>query len=192
MNQAPRRVLIGLGASLGDRRAGLRLALRLLDLQPRTQVLRASRIYRTPPWGGVAGNPFLNAAALLRSSLSPCELLACCQAIERRVGRRPGLRWGDRVLDLDVLWVEDLVLESEPMVLPHPRIADRSFVVRPMEDVLPGAVDPHSGRSFLELHLERGARAELPRPAIVGILPQHRGRKADRRSITPSVLRRTL
>jgi 2-amino-4-hydroxy-6-hydroxymethyldihydropteridine diphosphokinase len=176
MSGSPRRVLIGLGASLGDRRASLALAVRLLDLQPHTRVLRCSRIYRTPPWGGVAGNPFLNAAVLLRSSLTPHDLLGTCQAIERRVGRRPGLRWGDRVLDLDLLWIEGLVLDSDEVALPHPRIAERSFVVRPIEDVSPGAIDPRSGRSFLQQHLARGPEAALPRPTPAGILAQPRDR----------------
>ncbi len=162
--------VVGLGSSLGSRRLRLELATRLLDLQPGVRVVGCSRLYRTPPWGGVARNPFLNAAVLLRTQLEPSELLASCQAIERRLGRRRGLRWGDRALDLDLLWMEGRTVDSPDFSLPHPRIAERGFVVRPLEDLLPGLVNPRSGRSFLEEHLAMGASSASPHPAIAGIL----------------------
>jgi len=173
------RVVVGLGTSLGRRRAQLELAVRLLHLQQGVVVLATSKLYRTPPWGGVARNPFLNAAVLARTTLGPDALLACCQDIERRLGRRGGLRWGDRALDLDVLWMESTVVDRPGVQVPHPRIAERSFVVRPLEDVLPGAMDPVTGRGFLEQHLELGAQAMLPRPASAGVLSRPRGSKGD-------------
>jgi 2-amino-4-hydroxy-6-hydroxymethyldihydropteridine diphosphokinase len=179
-----RLAAIGLGASLGERRQRLELAVKLLDLLPQVRVVACSRIYRTPPWGGVAKNPFLNAVVALSTSLEATALLAHCQHIERRLGRRPGLRWADRAVDLDLLWMEDLVVDSASFRLPHPRVAERSFVVVPLQEVLPGAVDPVSGRSFLEQHLSLGARAAWPRPAPVGILTRPRHRKADSRSTT--------
>lgn len=192
MPVAPTRLaLVGLGSSLGHRRGHLSLAVRLLALQPGVRLLAASRLYRTPPWGGVARNPFLNGAVLLRVTTEPEALLAACKALELRLGRRQGLRWGDRVLDLDLLWMQDLRIDRVDFRLPHPRIAERSFVVRPLEDVLPGAVDPRTGRSFLALHLELGPAAALPRAVPVGLLPQPRGSKGDRRSTTPTVHRRT-
>ncbi len=179
VDSSSQRVVIGLGTSLGRRRAQLELAVRLLHLQPGVVVLATSKLYRTPPWGGVARNPFLNAAVLARTTLTPEALLACCQYIERRLGRHGGLRWGDRALDLDLLWMESTVVERPGVRVPHPRIADRSFVVRPLEDVLPGAVDPVTGRSFLERHLALGPAAMLPRPASVGVLSRPRGSKGD-------------
>ncbi len=169
---APRFVpaVIGLGSSLGHRRGRLELAVRMLGVLPGVRVVACSRLYRTPPWGGVAHNPFLNGAVLLDTCLEPGELLAHCQAIERRLGRRKGLRWGDRVLDLDLLWMGDRVVREGDFVLPHPRIAERCFVVQPMEDLLPGIVDPVSGQRFVDLHRALGPAAALPRPAAVGQL----------------------
>ena len=162
--------VVALGASLGDRGAQLALALRLLELSPGLRVLRASRLYRTPPWGGVARNWFLNGAVLLSSALEPVALLRVCQGIERRLGRSPGRRWGDRAVDLDLVWVEGAVVESPELRLPHPGLAARSFVVRPLADVLPDARDPHSGRRILDLHAQLGPAATFPRPVAVGLL----------------------
>jgi 2-amino-4-hydroxy-6-hydroxymethyldihydropteridine diphosphokinase len=191
--RAPERrlALVGLGSSLGHRRGHLALAVRLLALQSGVRLLAVSKLYRTPPWGGVARNPFLNAAVLLRVELEPQALLEICKGLEARLGRRRGLRWGDRVLDLDLLWMQDLVIDHPDVRLPHPRIAERSFVVLPLEDVLPGAVDPRTGRSFLALHRELCVVAPSPRAVAVGLLPQPRGPKADRRSSTPIAHRRT-
>jgi 2-amino-4-hydroxy-6-hydroxymethyldihydropteridine diphosphokinase len=188
---APRLALVGLGSSLGDRRGQLALAVRLLALEPGVRLLASSRLYRTPPWGGVARNPFLNGVVLLRVTSSPLALLEGCKALERRLGRRRGLRWGDRALDLDLLWMQDLVVDLPGCRLPHPRIAERSFVVLPIEDVLPGAIDPGTGRSFLVEHRALGPAATLPRAVPVGLLPQPRAVKADRRSSTPTAHRRT-
>ncbi len=171
--------VVGLGASLGDRRARLELAVRMLALERGVWVLGCSRLYRTPPWGGVARNPFLNGAALLRTTLEPWSLLACCQRLERRLGRRQGQRWGDRAVDLDLLWMEGLVVDEDGFHLPHPRIAERSFVVQPLEDVLPGAVDPRTGVSFLAQHRALGPSVAWPRPAPVGVLSRPRACKGD-------------
>jgi len=171
--------VVGLGASLGERAQSLRLATAALGATPGVRLLRASRIHRTPPWGGVARGFFLNAAVLLRSALPPLGLMERCQAIERRLGRRPGLRWGDRAIDLDLLWVEGVVLDDPRLVLPHPQVAARAFVLLPFEEVLPGAANPRSGLSFLQEHRALGPSACLPRPVAVGILAGPRPRKAD-------------
>lgn len=171
--------VVGLGASLGDRRATLELAVQLLHLQRGVRVLGCSRLYRTPPWGGVARNFFLNGAVLLRTTLEPGDLLACCQLVERRLGRRRGLRWGDRAVDLDLLWMEGAMVQHNGFQLPHPRIAERSFVVQPLEDVLPGARDPRSGESFLALHRALGPSVARPRPAPVGVLARPPRMKGD-------------
>jgi 2-amino-4-hydroxy-6-hydroxymethyldihydropteridine diphosphokinase len=179
MAPPPCLAVVGLGASLADRRARIELAVRLLALQPELELLACSRIYRTPPWGGVARNPFLNAAVLLRTRAAPETLLALCKALEARLGRRSGLRWGDRALDLDLLWMGEHLVAREDFVLPHPRIAERAFVVLPMEDVLPGGRDPVSGQRFLDRHRALGVAASLPRPVPVGILPRPRRVETD-------------
>lgn len=107
-----------------------------------TKVLARSRTYETAPWGEVPQGPYLNAAVLVAWSQSPHELLEALLAIEREAGRVRDVRYGPRTLDLDVLWIEDLALHSESLVVPHPRLRERAFALCPMLDVAPFALDP--------------------------------------------------
>ena len=163
MTASPALAAVGLGASVGDRRATLATALRALDAAPGVEVVAVSRLYRTPPAGGVARGWFLNAVALLRTSLGPEPLLALLKAIEVRLGRRPAPRWADRVLDLDLLLLGRRVRAAPDPVLPHPRMADRAFVLVPLSEVAPGLCDPRTGRPFA---LPAGGC----RPVAVGVL----------------------
>lgn len=139
--------LLGLGASMGDRARALRLAAFALH-GGGVRVLRASRMVWSAPAGGVAGRPFLNAVLLVRTALTPRELLQRARSIESRLGRRPTRRWADRVLDVDLLQYGDLSLDEADLLLPHPRIAERPFVLQPLLEVAPGAIDPRSGRPW--------------------------------------------
>ena len=158
---------IGLGSSLGDSRATLALAVRLLDAWPGIEVVRTSRMYRSPPAGGVALRPFLNAVAVVRTNLDAVDLVAACRDIECRLGRRASRRWADRVLDLDVLLLGSTQLTS-PVQVPHPRLADRPFVLVPLAEVWPEATLPGDAKPLRELP---AAKAYLP---IVGPLPATR------------------
>jgi len=165
------KVAIGLGSSLGDRRGQLELAVRRLAAHPGLELLRVSRWYRTPPMrGGTARNPFLNGVALFESALTPDEVLARCVAIEHRAGRRRVSHWGDRTLDLDVLLIESCVIDRPELRIPHPGMAYRSFVMVPLLEVWPDAVDPRTGRRWAE-----SSRPATPRPVPVGILAARRG-----------------
>jgi 2-amino-4-hydroxy-6-hydroxymethyldihydropteridine diphosphokinase len=162
--------VVGLGASLGDRRATLETAARLLAAWPGLSVVRSSRVYASPPAGGVAGGAFLNAAVLVRTSLTPEDLLGSIRAIERRLGRRHTRRWADRVLDLDVLWIDGVVHASEALTVPHPRLVERPFALRPLLDVAPDAREPHMGRRYASF-----AAAAAPL-ACIGVLAHPRRR----------------
>ncbi len=118
------------------------LAVSALHCVPGVTVCRGSRIYESPPWGGVAIRSFLNAAVLVETELEASELLAHCQAIEARLGRKRGIRWADRVLDLDVLWMEAVVIDEPGLCVPHPRLGDRPFALCPFLELVPNAVDP--------------------------------------------------
>lgn len=162
---------VALGSSLGDRRRHLDVAVRLLDATPGLEVVATSRFYRTPPAGGVARNPFWNAVVLLRCGLSPEALLAVTRSVEVRVGRRPGPRWSDRVVDLDVLLVGDEIRRDPGFCLPHPRIGQRAFVLVPLAEVAPFAVDPVTGVRWAGLPVPR------PLPAPVIRKPEARSRR---------------
>jgi 2-amino-4-hydroxy-6-hydroxymethyldihydropteridine diphosphokinase len=140
------RAFVALGGNLGDTRAILRQALDALGALPRTRLMARSRFYRTPPWGLREQPPFLNAAAELDTALGPHELLDALLRIEREAGRvRDGERWGPRTLDLDLLHMDGLALHDERLTLPHPRIAERAFVLLPLAELAPDLELPGQG-----------------------------------------------
>ncbi len=132
------RAYVGLGSNLDGPLQQIERALHALADFPRTQLQRTSRRYRTAPWG-IADQPaFVNAVAELATSLPPRDLLDALLDLERAHGRqRDGARWGPRTLDLDLLIYGDLQVESPGLVLPHPRIAERAFVLVPLADLAP-------------------------------------------------------
>jgi len=130
------RCLIGLGSNLGNRRAFVEESLAKLRRSPRTRVIGVSSFRETAAIGGPADQPpYLNAAALLDSSLHPRALLALLQQIETEAGRRRRETWGPRTLDLDLLLYGELVLSTPTLTLPHPRMAWRRFVLEPAAEV---------------------------------------------------------
>ncbi|BBD80584.1 2-amino-4-hydroxy-6-hydroxymethyldihydropteridine diphosphokinase [Aerosticca soli] len=141
------RAFVALGSNLGDPRGQLERACEALARLPATQLAARSRLYRTPPWGMTAQPPFLNAVAMLETTLAPNTLLEALLAIERAAGRVRGTeRWGPRTLDLDLLHMEETVLDTPELTLPHPRIAERAFVLLPLADLAPDLVLPGLGR----------------------------------------------
>ncbi len=142
-------VAIGLGSSLGPRRATLELAVRQLGATDGVQLLRTSRWYRTPPLaGGHARGWFLNGVALVDTQLEPLAMLQRCRSLENMAGRRRARHWGDRTLDLDLLVAEGHVERTADLTLPHPAITRRAFVLLPLLEVWPDAVDPTTGARF--------------------------------------------
>ncbi len=136
----PAEVAIGLGANLGDRAATLRWALQALG--PAVRVTAVSALYESEPWG-VADQPrFLNAVCLGETDLLPSPLLEYLQGLEREAGRTAGERWGPRPLDLDILLYDNLVLHNGRLTIPHPAMAARAFVLRPLADVAPDRAPP--------------------------------------------------
>jgi len=149
--------LIGLGSNLGDRRRNLEFALARLADALYVQVVRQSTFHETAPVGGPKRQPFyLNAAALLQTTLSPEALFEVLQQIEREAGRRQAERWGARPLDLDLLLYEERVLEVPGLKLPHPRLAWRRFVLEPASEVAGEMRHPILGWTIVRLreHLD--------------------------------------
>jgi len=145
---------IALGSNLGDRGATLLEALKRLSNVDGVTVRLVSQFVRTEPVGGPDGQgEYLNGAAEITVSLAPHELLAALQEIERALGRRREgeQRWGPRTCDLDILLMGDTVLESEELTIPHPRMHERLFVLRPLASIAPRAVHPLLGRTVVEL-----------------------------------------
>lgn len=141
------RVAIGLGANLGDRLETLREAARRIERV--APVLARSSVYETAPVGGPPQGDFLNAAVLLDASPPWEALLDALQAIEHELGRVRTVRDGPRTIDLDVLWIEGVVVDTSRLVVPHPRLPLRAFALAPLLDVAPDAGDPRSGARYV-------------------------------------------
>ena len=138
---------VGLGSNLEDPERQVRRAIESLATLPASRLLRASRFYRTAPWGRADQPAFVNAAAAIATRLSPRALLDALLAIERAQGRhRDGTRWGPRVLDLDILVYGTLRIDEPGLAIPHPHIAERAFVLLPLADLDADLEVPGGGR----------------------------------------------
>lgn len=135
---------IGLGANLGDARAALEAALQALAALPGTQLRRSSSLYRSAPIDS-SGPDYLNAVAELATALGPLELLHALQSIERNHGRERPYRNAPRTLDLDLLLLDSLTLDTPELTLPHPRAHQRAFVLLPLTELAPQLQIPGHG-----------------------------------------------
>ena len=143
------RAFIALGSNLGDPRQQVLDAMDALQRLPDSRVLQRSRLYRTPPWGVLDQPDFINAVVAIDTGLSPHALLDALHAIEQQAGRVRLERNGPRTLDLDLLYMDGVRINDAQLTVPHPRIAERAFVLLPLADVAP------------ELQLPDGTVAEL-------------------------------
>jgi len=140
---------IGLGSNMGDKTANCRMAVeRLADAG---RIISVSSFYYTEPVGYKEQEDFINAVAILETTLPPAELLAICHAIEDRLGRRRTVRWGPRTIDLDILLYGDLVLNRPDLVIPHPLMSMRRFVLAPLVEIAPEVIHPVLHKSMIQL-----------------------------------------
>lgn len=142
-------VYLALGANLGDRLSNLRAAIR--SLPPKVHVLAESRVYETPPWGYTKQPPFLNMAIQAETDLAPAALLSYLKHIEAQIGREESVHWGPRLIDLDILFYDDLTLNSPELVIPHPHLHERGFVLVPLADLAPDLEHPRLRRRIRDL-----------------------------------------
>lgn len=128
---------IGLGGNLGEPAVNMAKALRALDADELVDVVAVSSLYRTPPWGKTDQPDFLNAAARLDTGLGARALLDRCLEVERQLKRVRDERWGPRLIDIDILWFEGRSISENGLVVPHPRMLDRAFVLLPLAEIAP-------------------------------------------------------
>jgi 2-amino-4-hydroxy-6-hydroxymethyldihydropteridine diphosphokinase len=155
------RAFIGIGSNVGDRHAHCVEAQARLARLPETELLRVSPFLETEPAEGVAGGPFLNAVAELATALSPLDLLRALRAIEDALGRPPGHRPGTaRSMDLDILLYGDRIVREIGLDIPHPRLAQRRFVLEPLATLAPNVRHPILNLSAADML--RGLEAAVP------------------------------
>jgi 2-amino-4-hydroxy-6-hydroxymethyldihydropteridine diphosphokinase len=143
---------LGLGSNLGDRRQHLEAALEVLRANPAIRITAVSEFIETAPVGGPLGQgPYLNGAAAIETDLAPHDLLAEVKRIEQSLGRQEGPRWGPRPLDIDILLYGDMIISTPSLVIPHPRMAERRFVLEPLAKIAPEARHPLLRRTVREL-----------------------------------------
>jgi len=144
MHITARRAVLGLGSNLGDRIATLRSAVRELSTSEGVRVVAVAPVWRTEPVGPPQPE-YLNSAVLVETTLEPASLLAQALAVETKLGRNRVGRWSARTLDIDLLWMADLVVDAAGLQVPHPELTRRAFALAPLVALVPDCVDPVDG-----------------------------------------------
>jgi 2-amino-4-hydroxy-6-hydroxymethyldihydropteridine diphosphokinase len=141
---------------MGDRSANMRAAVERLNSEPGIAVTRVSHVYETAPVGGVEQPDYYNAAIEIETDLEPGALLGACLSIEQELGRVRAEKWGPRVIDIDILLYADSIIDTPDLIVPHPLMAERVFVLYPLAGIAPDAVHPLLGISLGELRSRAG------------------------------------
>ncbi len=140
---------IGIGSNIGDKKAN---CLQAVDhLKETGSVTRVSSLYYTEPIGYKEQEDFINAVAAVETTLSPVELLSACKSIEARMGRKRTVRWGPRIIDLDILLFGNLIVNQPELIIPHPLMAARKFVLAPLTEIAPDANHPVLKKNAFQL-----------------------------------------
>ena len=145
-------IYLALGSNLGNRDNNLQNAREALP--PFVTIEKKSTIYETPPWGYTEQPPFLNQVVSGKTDLLPLELLAAIKKIESKLGRQKSFRFGPRSVDIDILLYDELILVTSTLVIPHPRMLQRGFVLVPLAEIAPKLIIPGTSRTDKE-HLQR-------------------------------------
>ncbi|NLM21841.1 MAG: 2-amino-4-hydroxy-6-hydroxymethyldihydropteridine diphosphokinase [Peptococcaceae bacterium] len=141
---------LSLGSNQGDKKNNLEAAISLLANSQEIKILSISSFYETEPWGGVEQDSFLNMVLKIDTTLSPLKLLHRCLEIEGILGRKREMRWGPRIIDIDILIYQDVRIDSDELTIPHPYMEQREFVLAPLREIAPELILP-SGQKVNDL-----------------------------------------
>lgn len=143
-------VYIGLGSNIGNREGNCRKAIRLLE-ENGLKVKKQSSMHETEPWGVKDQPKFINMAIEIETSKKPEDLLGILKNIENQMGRTESVKWGQRIIDLDILLYDDLILETPHLEIPHPFMHEREFVLKPLCEIAPDKKHPIIGKTIKDL-----------------------------------------
>ncbi|NBH24226.1 2-amino-4-hydroxy-6-hydroxymethyldihydropteridine diphosphokinase [Lachnospiraceae bacterium] len=158
------KAYLGIGSNMGDKQNFLDTAVRKLKKNPRIKDVRCSGFISTAPYGGVEQDDFLNGAIELQTLLPPYELLEFLHQLEGEAGRERNVRWGPRTLDLDILFYGDLVSGDSVLTLPHPDMANREFVLKPLDELCPWQYNPVNGKTVRQMLRELEEKPYIDTP----------------------------
>ena len=156
-------VFLGLGSNLGDPKANLCEAVERLSAHPDVRLQRLASLYLTAPIGYTDQPDFINSAAVVETDLDPIDLQALTKGIENEMGRTRNFRWGPRVIDIDILLYDAVVVDEPDLTIPHPSIMERAFVMEPLAEVAPDLILP-DGRTPREVLGELGDQGVVRLP----------------------------
>jgi len=142
-------VYLALGSNLGDRQANLKQA--IASLSPQMEVKAKSRVYETPPWGYTDQPKFLNQVVKVDTYVGPEQLLKHLKRLEIALGRVPSFQNGPRLIDIDILFYDNMILNTPLLVIPHPQMHERAFVLMPLNDIAPALSHPGIGKTVSEM-----------------------------------------
>jgi len=145
--------ILHLGSNIADRRKNIETAYEQIEKEI-GKITKKSKLYQTAPWGNKTQDKFLNSAILTISTLNPFEILQKINSIEKTLGRRKKIKWGPRIIDIDIIFYDDLILQSEFLNIPHPHYNDRNFVLLPLFEIIPFYKDPISSKTITQLTRE--------------------------------------
>jgi len=151
-------VYLALGSNMGNRLANLKTAIN--NLTPQLAVKNKSSVYETPPWGFTEQAEFLNQVVMAETYLQPQALLGHLKRLETALGRVPNFQDGPRLIDIDILFYDDLIVDTPPLTIPHPRMYNRPFVLVPLAEIAPDLIHPLLGKSVCEL-LDKVDRSDI-------------------------------
>lgn len=132
--------ILSVGTNLGDRKANIEKCIDAVNLLPYTDVIDKSAVYETEPVGYARQENFYNIILKVESIFEPNEMLGACLGIESGFGRKRGIRFGPRIIDIDIIFAEDLKIESRNLIVPHPRYRERRFILEPLLDIFPNGI----------------------------------------------------
>ncbi len=144
-------VFLSLGSNLGDRLAYIRSAINELEKEEKIKLLKFSSVYNTQPWGKKLKNDFLNCVLKISTDLSPIILLQKLKQIEKKVGRKNNRKWSNREIDIDILFYDNLIFLSKYLIIPHPEIPNRRFILVPLSEIAKNFIHPTLQQSISNL-----------------------------------------